>query len=127
MTRTRLERMDRLVRELSFQDDPDRLVRLLGREDDLLWQCDGLLVVSGRDLAPPRYRIKRSWLWPDSLTPWEEPPARPVYEHGLLGQLLHAGKPVLVDRLEVAADDPARDHLEGMASLAGAPGYDHGR
>src|SRR5262245_50189186 len=127
MAGTRLQRIDRLVRELSFQDNPDRLVRLFGRDDDVLWRRDGLLVVSGRDLEPPAYRINQSWLWPDAVRPWTETQDRPVYDRGLLGDLLHAGRPVLLDRLEVAADDPARAHLDGMASLIAAPGYDRGR
>lgn len=127
MAGSRLERMDRLVRELSFQDDPDRLIRLLGREDDLLWQCDGLLIVSGRELTPPAYRINRSWLWRDAAGLWEEPETRPVFAGGLLGELIQIGKPVVLDQIELASDDPARAHLEGMASLAAAPGYEHGR
>src|SRR5262249_17937012 len=50
----------------------------------------------------------------------------PPVQGGLLGQLLYAGKPALINRLEVAADDPGWEHLEGMGALACVPGYDQG-
>jgi sigma-B regulation protein RsbU (phosphoserine phosphatase) len=124
---SRVEQMDALVRELSFQDDPDRLIRVFGQQSDLLYPRDGLVTLSGRDLEPPHYRITRSWRWPETINPWTDLHRLPVFDRGLLGDLLHAGKPVLLNRLEVLAADPAREHLEGMRALAGAPGYEHGR
>jgi sigma-B regulation protein RsbU (phosphoserine phosphatase) len=124
---SRLEQMDALVRELSCQDDPDRLIRVFGRQSDLLYPRDGLITLSRRDLDPPRYRITRSWRWQEAINPWTDLHRLPVFDRGLLGDLLHAGKPALLNRLEVPADDPAREHLEGMHAMACAPGYEHGR
>jgi sigma-B regulation protein RsbU (phosphoserine phosphatase) len=126
MISSRLQRIDDLVKELSFQDDPDRLVRVFNRQDNLLFRRDGLVTVSRRDLEPPCYRITRSWRWHDGINPWADGHLLPVYDRGLLGELLHEGKPVVINRPRVAADDPAREHLEGMQSLACAPGYDRG-
>ena len=127
MTSSRLQRIDDLVKELSFQDDPDRLVRVFNRQDGLLFRRDGLVTVSRRDLAAPHYRITRSWRWHDGLNPWSEGHLLPVYDRGLLGELLYDGKPTVLSRPRLAPDDPAREHLEGMGSLACAPGYDYGR
>jgi sigma-B regulation protein RsbU (phosphoserine phosphatase) len=124
---SRVEQMDALVRELSCQDDPDRLIRVFGRQSDLLYPRDGLVTLSRRDLEPPQYRITRSWRWRGAINPWTDLHRLPVYDRGLLGDLLHAGKPVLLNRLEVPTDDPAREHLEGMHAMACAPGYEHGR
>lgn len=127
MTASRLQRLDDLVRELSFQDDPERLVRVFTRHNDLTVPYDGLVTVTRRDLEPPQYRITRSWRWRHLINPWTEAHRLPVLDRGLLGELIDAGKPAVLNRLAVAADDPAREHLDGMAALACAPSYDHGR
>src|SRR5262249_14931549 len=84
------------------------------------------LAVNCHNLELPCYRITRSWRRRETIDPWTDGRHLPVFDRGLLGQLLHAGKPVLIDHLEVSPDDPAREHLEGMRSLAGARGYDQG-
>src|SRR5258708_37719490 len=106
MPRTRLERQDAFVKELSFQDDPDRLVRVFNRRHDLLLRYDGLVTVGRRDLEAPFYRIMRSWRWHDHINPWADPGQLPVFDRGLLGQLLYTGKPVVRDVLVVNEDDP---------------------
>jgi sigma-B regulation protein RsbU (phosphoserine phosphatase) len=127
MSASRLDRLDALVRELSAQDDPDRLVRVFGRHADLLAPRDGLVTVSRRDLDPPWYRVTRSSRWREAVNPWTETHRLPKYDRGMLGELLYAGRPLILNRLEVHADDPARELLDGMGALACAPGYDHGR
>lgn len=123
----RLERINDLVRELSFQDDPERLVRVYTRHGDLTVPFDGLITVTRRDLVPPQFRITRSWRWKQVINPWTEAHLLPLFEHGLLGALFDAGQPAIVNRLAVPADDPAREHFDGMAALACAPAYDHGK
>jgi sigma-B regulation protein RsbU (phosphoserine phosphatase) len=127
MTSTRLTRINDLVKEMSFQDDPDRLVRVFNQQSDLLLRRDGIVTVNCRDLAEPRYRITRSWRWPDTVNPWTEAHRLPVFEHGILSDLIYRGRVLRDNRFQVPADDPAREHLEGMGSMICAPGYDHGR
>lgn len=127
MTASRLERIDELVRELSYQDDPDRLVRVFNNHSDFLYHRDGIVTVNCRGLEPPLYRVSRSWRWPDTVNPWSDAHKLPVHDRGLLGDLLHAGRPAVLRGLSVSADDPAREHLDGFRTLACAPGYDHGR
>jgi phosphoserine phosphatase RsbU/P len=127
MTASRIERMDALVRELSAQDDPDQLIRVFSRHADLLMPRDGVIVVSRRDLEPFQYRVTRSWRWREENSMSAEVARLPIVEGGLLGRLLYAGKPAIIGRLEVPADDSARQHLDGMGSLACAPSYDHGK
>jgi sigma-B regulation protein RsbU (phosphoserine phosphatase) len=126
MTASRLQLTDSLVKELSFQDDPDRLVRVFAERGAALFHHDALVTLSRRDLEPPRYRITRSWRWREAINPWTEAHRLPVFETGLPGELLHAGRPVLLNRLEVAPDDPTREHFAGMHSLIAAPSYDQG-
>jgi len=124
---SRLQHIDALVRELSVQDDPERLIRVFSGHAEQLWPRDGLVTITRRDLAAPAYRITRSWLWPQLVNPWTEAHLLPAFEGGLLGDLLYAGKPRIINRLDLPADDPAREHFEGMQSLICAPGYDLGR
>jgi sigma-B regulation protein RsbU (phosphoserine phosphatase) len=124
---SRLRLMDDLVMEMSAQDDAERLVRVFARQGAFLVRRDGFLSISRRDLAAPYYRLTRSWRWRESANPYTEAHRLPLFDRGLLGELLYVGKPALLNRLEVEADDPAREHLEGMRSLACVPSYDHGR
>src|SRR5437870_744672 len=101
MTVPRLERLDDLVRELSVQDDPERLIRTFGRHADMVLRRDGLVSVSRRDLQAPAYRITRSWRWHDPINPWTETHRLPMLEGGLLGDLLYSGKPLIMNRLEI--------------------------
>jgi sigma-B regulation protein RsbU (phosphoserine phosphatase) len=119
--------MDALVKELSIQDDPDRLVRIFSLQANMFEPRDGVVSVSRRDLEEPWYRLTRSWRWQETINPWTEVHRLPLLNRGLLGKLLYAGKPAIVNRLEVSADDPCREHLEGMGALACAPSYEQGK
>jgi sigma-B regulation protein RsbU (phosphoserine phosphatase) len=124
---SRLRRIDDLVMEMSAQDDPERLVRVFARQGAFLIPRDGFVSVSRRDLDAPHYRVTRSWRWRDPINPWTELQRLPLFDRGLLGELLYIGKPAVLNHLEVEPDDPAREHLEGMRSLACVPSYDHGQ
>jgi sigma-B regulation protein RsbU (phosphoserine phosphatase) len=52
----------------------------------------------------------------------------PRLSGGLLGELIYANRPALIDDLpaRLAADDPARFYLEGFKSLVALPQYDGG-
>ncbi len=127
MPLSRLERLDELVKELSFQEDPDRMIRVFNRRHDLLLRYDGLVTVSCQDLPRPQYRVTRSWRWLDGVNPWTELQRLPILETGLLGDLLYAARPAIVDPLQVPPGDPAAEHFKGMRTLACAPAYQHGR
>src|SRR5262249_36924758 len=118
---SRIDRMDALVRELSVQDDPDQLVRIFSRQADLVLPRDAVVSVSRRDLEPFCYRIPRSSLGRKVTNPWAKSYQSPAYDGGLLGQLVYAGRPAILNKLDIPADDPAADHLQGMRSLACAP------
>jgi sigma-B regulation protein RsbU (phosphoserine phosphatase) len=124
---TRLERLDALMRELSTQEDPELFIRAFSRQADMLVQRDAMITVTQRDLLPPSYRVIRASRWPEPINPWTDAERLPVFDRGLLGELLYAGQPVLLNRLELSTDDPASNYLDGMQALACAPGYDQGR
>jgi sigma-B regulation protein RsbU (phosphoserine phosphatase) len=123
---SRLRLIDDLVMEMSAQDDAERLVRVFARRGAFLVRRDGFVSVSRRDLTAPHYRITRSWRWREPINPWTELHRLPLFDRGLLGELLYIGKAAVLNHLEIDADDPAREHLDGMRSLACVPSYDHG-
>ena len=114
------------VREMSRQTDPQAMVRAYGNRIQKLLPIDRRLSLSRRGLAPPRYRITRSSTWKEDINPWKEKDRLPVLEGGLLGQLIYADEPQILDRLEVADDDPAAEYLAGQGSLMAIPMYDQG-
>jgi sigma-B regulation protein RsbU (phosphoserine phosphatase) len=124
---SRLWLIDDLVKEMSAQNDADRLVDVFARKGDFLVHRDTWLTLTRRDLHAPFYRVTRSRIWPDSLNTLTSFNSHPILDRGLLGELLYVGRPALLNRLELAPDDPGREHLAGMQSLACTPTYDHGQ
>ncbi len=123
------ERMALIVesmREMSRQTDPQDMVRAYRQRIRQVMPVDRSLSLSRRDLPAPRYRITRSSTWSEDINPWKEPDRLPVLEGGLLGTLLYGDEPQIIDRLDVAADDPAREYLTGQGSLLAIPMYDQG-
>src|SRR5262245_64992336 len=92
LSTSRLHLVDELVRELSVQDDPEHLIRAFSRQGDLFVRLDGMVSISRRGLESPLYRITRSSRWRGrSINPWTDTHLLPVYDRGLLGELLYAG------------------------------------
>jgi sigma-B regulation protein RsbU (phosphoserine phosphatase) len=116
------------MREMSLQEDPQAMVRSYGARMRQLMPTDGWLALSRRGLRRPRYRITRSSMWKEVINPWTEKDRLPLLEGGLLGELIYADEPRLIDDIAplVADDDPARDYLAGFHSLMAVPLYDQG-
>ncbi|MGE3818501.1 MAG: PP2C family protein-serine/threonine phosphatase [Isosphaeraceae bacterium] len=126
--RARLAFVTEMLREMSRETDPQAMVRAYGRKIRTLMTTDRFVAVSRRGLDSPRYRITRSSTWERDVNPWRDRDRLPLLEGGLLGELLYAGEPILIDDLteRLKPDDPALPHLEGMRSLIASPHYDGG-
>jgi sigma-B regulation protein RsbU (phosphoserine phosphatase) len=125
----RLERIVEAMRDISRQSEPQALVRTYRDRLMQFSAMDGFLSVSRRGLEAPQYLITRSSLWEqggEDKDPWTERDQLPVMEGGVLGELLFANAPRIVDELSVPEDDPAAHFLAGMGSLASIPVYDGG-
>ena len=105
---SQVERTDDLVRQLSHEEDPDRIIRVFAGHDRQTLSRDGVVSLSRRGLAPPHYRVTRSNLWKQAVNPGQQPEKLPIFDRGILGELLYAGRPAIVDDLRIADDDPAR-------------------
>lgn len=124
--RQRLAQIVETMREMSLTSDPEEMVRTYGARMRQLMPTDRLVAVSRRDLEWPKYRITRSSLWEKEVNPWRDRASLPVLEGGLLGELLYANEPRIIDDLSVSPDDPAASYLEGQRSLMASPHFDRG-
>ena len=97
--RGRLATIVETMREMSRQTDPQAMVRAYGSRIRQLMPVDRTVALSRRDLEPPRYRITRSSLWKDEINPWKEKDRLPLFDRGLLGELIYGDEPRIIDDL----------------------------
>jgi sigma-B regulation protein RsbU (phosphoserine phosphatase) len=124
--RERLPIIVELVRDMSRQTDPQEMVRSYATKIRALLPIDGRISLSRRGLSAPQYRITRSTTWQGEVNPWKEKARLPLLEGGLLAELIYADEPVIIDDLEVRADEPAAEYLAGHRSLMAIPMFDQG-
>jgi sigma-B regulation protein RsbU (phosphoserine phosphatase) len=121
-----LEIVDRTMRAISNITDPEDLV-------EAYWNGIGEMVpvldyvsLSRRGVEPPDYLITRSSRFTEHLNPWTQRDLLPRMRGGLLGELVYANKPVIIDDLpaRLKADDPGWFYLQGFERLVALPQYD---
>ncbi len=114
------------MQELSRHHDPQEMVRAYGAKIRELVSSNHRLSLSRRGLSHPYFRITRSTTWSEEINPWKQQDRLPLLAGGLLGRLIYAGKPEVIDDLVAAADDPAAEYLALGRSLVAIPMYDQG-
>jgi len=124
----RLDFVVETMREISRQTDPQAMVKAYGLRMKRIMPSDRLVSLSRRDLPARQYRITRSSTWDGTINPWKQRQELPIFDRGLLGDLLYGDTPVILDDLpsRLAPDDPAMQFLEGMGSLVAVPLFDQG-
>lgn len=118
-----------MMRELSSQTDPQEMVHAYGRRMEQVVRRDRYISLSRRDLEVPRFRVTRSSVWDETNTdvnPWRSRDALPIFDRGLLGELLYKDVPTILEDFTPQREDPAFHFLEGMRSLVALPLYDQG-
>ena len=115
-----------LLKDLSRHHDPSSMHGAYAEHRNRMISIDRSVSLSRRDLKAPFYRITRSDLWTEEINPWTQKNRLPTLAGGLLGKLIYDGTAVILDRIEIAPDDPAGEHLAGMKSLAAIPHFDDG-
>jgi sigma-B regulation protein RsbU (phosphoserine phosphatase) len=123
---TRLDTIVETMREMSRQTDPQAMVRAYGDRMREILPVDRRISLSRRGLESPEFRITRSTTWTQEINPWKERHKLPLLRGGLLAELLYAGQACVIDDMQYAVNDPARDYLEGCRSLMVIPMYDRG-
>lgn len=118
------------MRELSHQTDPQVAANLYGKRlrEGGFFPSDGFLAISRRDLKRPMYRITRSSTWKEAINPWMQKNRLPVFDRGLLSDLIYANAPTIIEDLpkRFKADDPAAEYFQGMEFLLAMPQFDRG-
>src|SRR5687768_17024585 len=117
-----------MMREISRQTDPQKLVETYGRRVREILPWHRFISLSRRGLPARKYRVTRTSMWDrkDAPNPWKQPDRLPVLEGGLLGELIYGDEPVIIDDLRVADGDPGAEYLAGMRSVVAIPLYDQG-
>jgi sigma-B regulation protein RsbU (phosphoserine phosphatase) len=123
-----LEIIDSTMKAISGVRDPEELVEIYWNGIGKLIAVDDYVSMSRRNVEPPFYVITRSSRFTEQFNPWTQRDRLPHFSGGLLGEIIYANKPVMIDDLpaRLADDDPARFYLEGFASLVALPQYDGG-
>src|SRR3954465_12879232 len=76
------------MREMSLQVDPQAMVRAYGARIRQIMPADRWISLSRRDLEAPWCRITRSSTWTQEVNPWKSKAELPVFEGGLLAELI---------------------------------------
>ncbi len=121
-----LRSVDELMRAVSREADPQRMVRLYGEGMRKLRPRDAIHSFSRRGTEPPYYRITRSSHWTDEIDPWRQKERLPLLKGGILGEWIYRGEPVVTTDLRVPSDDPAAEYLRDYRGAIVMPHYDDG-
>src|SRR3989440_8371945 len=124
----RLDFVVEMMRALSRQTDPQKMVDNYGQRMRKIILPDAHMSLSRRELEPPYFRITRSSRWEGGINPWKNKDRLPVFDGGVLSRIIYADQPVIIDDLEseLADDDPAIEYLAGFRSMVAVPLYDKG-
>jgi len=123
----RLKFIITLMRDLSRQTEPQKLVELYGSRMKQIMAYDMSMSLSRRDLIEPYVRVTRSSVWADKINPWKEKARLPVVQGGILAKLIYKEEPTIIDDLNVHPDDPAAEYFAEMRSLFAIPMFDQGK
>ena len=115
-----------VMKELSRAADPQAMYRVYSRRMAEIFPTARQISLSRRDLPAPRVRVTRFSRWTQDVNPWVDVDRLPVLDGGLFSDLVHAGRPRIIDDLQVPADDPAAPYLDGQRSVMAIPLYDAG-
>ncbi len=115
------------MREMSSQTDPQQMVQQYAARMQRFRHVDRSISLSRRDLQPPQVRVTRYSGWNRyEVNPWKQPDKLPIFNGGILGELIYGDEPRIIDDFSVSPDDPAAEFLEGFSSLVAIPLLDQG-
>lgn len=115
-----------LMRTMSSLTDPQQMLSAYRERVKSLMGIEHTISLSRRDLPAPQYRITRSTLWKQELNPWTQRELLPLYDRGILGELLYGDQPRIINDFRPDPADPAYDLLKPFRSVFAIPHYDQG-
>ncbi|MEM1071445.1 MAG: PP2C family protein-serine/threonine phosphatase [Planctomycetota bacterium] len=122
----RLRDVTAMMRDMSGQSDPQAMVRAYRERIAQIYPVDAFVAISRRDLEPPNIKVTRASIWDVEINPWTQGDRLPVFDRGLLNDLMYAGEPAILSDVTVEASDPLAEFLPGARSLVAIPSFDDG-
>src|SRR6266850_2323507 len=118
--------IDHTMKAISDVTDPETFVNIYYNNIGALIPANDYVSISRRNVAPPFYLITRSSRFKEHFNPWTQRDLLPRLSGGLLGEIVYANEPVILDDVpaRLKADDPAHFYLEGFQSLVALPHYE---
>ncbi len=123
----RLAEVTEMMRELSAQTEPQEMVRRYRERMRNMFPVDSFVSISRRGLEKPKYMITRASIWDEEIDPWLNRDKLPVYDSGLLGELLYSEEAVYLPTVDFDDDDPIAKYLAGAKILIAVPAFDEGQ
>ena len=114
------------MRHLSRQNDAAEMIDAYRQRMSHFMPTDRVVSLSRRNMPDGWFRITRSSHWTEPVNPWKEIDRQPRFDRGLLRELIYGDQPVIMDEIQIAADDPAAEYLEGQRPLMAIPLFDDG-
>ncbi|MCH8252546.1 MAG: PP2C family protein-serine/threonine phosphatase [Planctomycetes bacterium] len=124
--RERLDAIVETMREMSSQTDPQALVRHYSARMSRYIPRDRAISLSRRGHKQPELRVTRYSEWTEEINPWKDKDRHPHISGGIFAELIYGDEARIIDRLDVADDDPAAEYLAGQRSLMAIPLFDDG-
>jgi sigma-B regulation protein RsbU (phosphoserine phosphatase) len=122
----RLAYMVGMMRDMSRQTDPQKMVDTYGEYIGNIQPFDRSVSLSRRGLDYPKVRVTRSTTWAGDVNPWRDRHKLPVIEGGLLAELIYKDEPTIIDEIKIDQSDPAFEYFNGMGSALALPLFDRG-
>src|ERR1700722_20656753 len=91
--------VDRTMKAISGVTDPEELVNVYWQNIGDLIKIEDYVALSRRDIEPPFFLVTRSSRFTEEFNPWTQRDRLPKLSGGLLGELLYANPPALIDAL----------------------------
>jgi len=123
-----LQIIDQTMKAISGITDPETLVAEYWGGIGKLISTNHYVALSRRDVEPPFYLVTRSSRFTEYVNPWTQRDRLPKMSGGILGELIYANRPVIIDDLaaRLSPDDPGFFYLQGFERLVSLPQYDCG-
>lgn len=115
-----------LSREISLQGDPQDLVRVFRKFTPAIYGGESFVAISRRGLDAPAYRVTRASRWAADVNPWLEQEKLPLFEGGLLSELIYSDTPRVLRDVSIPRSEPAHEFLQDARALLALPMFDDG-
>jgi len=127
--------LDELFRTASTIDRPTQMLQHFGRWFGRKQPTDFFMSVARRDLPEHQYKVTRMFTREErerlmsgqAPNPWRDWESLPIYEGGLIGEVIRHGGPQLLYGLDAGDDPHFGDLFRGMHTMAAIPQYHEGR